>query len=176
MQETWILFLGWEDLLEKEKTTHSSILAWGMPWTEEPGGLQSMASQKSQTWFSDRLSPFKKLFKEMLFKEAVYEVEIIWGPKNAGWFGSAVSPERETKWCDRILTNKDLGGCQSVSIVLLQCSSTSLSVYKGWLTAGDDLQEWLAATVTYNLGLCDTNGNACKTALAKWPGWWMTVR
>ena len=34
--------LGWEDLLEKEITTHSSILAWRIPWTEEPGGLQSM--------------------------------------------------------------------------------------------------------------------------------------
>ena len=130
---------------------------------------------KSQTWLSNRLLPFKKLFKEMLFKEGVYEVEILWGPKNAGWFGSAVSPERETKWRDRILTNKDLGGCQSVSTVLLQCSSRSPSVYKGWLSAGGDRQERLAATVTYNLGLCDTDGNACETS-AKWPGWWQTVR
>ena len=37
---------GWEDLLEKEVATHSSILAWRMPWTEEPGGLQSMGSQR----------------------------------------------------------------------------------------------------------------------------------
>ena len=116
------------------------------------------------------------LFKETLFKEGVYEVELVWWPENAGWFGTPVSPERDTKWHDRILTNKDLGHCQSVSIVLLQCSSTGLSICKGWLTAGHDLQEWLAGTVTYNLGLCDTNGSACKTALAKWPGWWMTVR
>ena len=40
--------LGWEDPMEKEKTTHSSILAWKIPWTEEPGGLQSRAA-KSQT-------------------------------------------------------------------------------------------------------------------------------
>ena len=39
------LILGWEDPLEKEMATHSSILAWEIPWTEEPGGLQSMASQ-----------------------------------------------------------------------------------------------------------------------------------
>ena len=39
MQETWVRALGWEDLLEKEMTTHSSILAWEIPWTEEPGGL-----------------------------------------------------------------------------------------------------------------------------------------
>ena len=40
---------GQGDPLEKEKSTHSSILAWEIPWTEEPGGLQSMGSQKSQT-------------------------------------------------------------------------------------------------------------------------------
>ena len=45
MQETWVRFLGWEDPLEKEMATHSSILAWRIPWTEEPGGLQSIASQ-----------------------------------------------------------------------------------------------------------------------------------
>ena len=40
--------LGQEDLLEEDMVTHSSILAWRIPWTEEPGGLQSMGSQKSQ--------------------------------------------------------------------------------------------------------------------------------
>ena len=39
MQETQVLFLGWEDPLEEEMATHSSILAWRIPWTEEPGGL-----------------------------------------------------------------------------------------------------------------------------------------
>ena len=52
MQETWVPSLGWEDALEKEMATHSSILAWEIPWTEEPGGLQSMGSQKSQTQLS----------------------------------------------------------------------------------------------------------------------------
>ena len=46
VQETWVQSLGWEDPLEKEMATHSSILAWEIPWTEEPGGLQSMGSQK----------------------------------------------------------------------------------------------------------------------------------
>jgi len=44
MQETLFQSLGGEDLLEKEMATHSSILAWRIPWTEEPGGLQSMGS------------------------------------------------------------------------------------------------------------------------------------
>ena len=45
-RETWIQSLGWEEPLEKEMATHSSILAWITPWTEEPGGLQSMRSQR----------------------------------------------------------------------------------------------------------------------------------
>ena len=45
MQETWVQSLVWEDSLEKETATHSSIHAWTVPWTEEPGGLKSMASQ-----------------------------------------------------------------------------------------------------------------------------------
>ena len=72
-QETWVLFLGREDPLEKEMATHSSIFAWENPWTEEPGGLQPMDSQRvghnlatkeqqlylpwdSQRWFSELLS------------------------------------------------------------------------------------------------------------------------
>ena len=47
MQETWVRSLGWEDLLEKDMTTHFSILAWGIPWTEELGILQSIESQES---------------------------------------------------------------------------------------------------------------------------------
>ena len=42
MQEAWVRYLGWEDHLEKRMATHSSILAWRIPWTEEPDGLQSM--------------------------------------------------------------------------------------------------------------------------------------
>jgi hypothetical protein len=46
IQETWVRSLGQEDPLEKEMATHSSTLAWRIPWTEEPGGLQSMRSQR----------------------------------------------------------------------------------------------------------------------------------
>ena len=44
--ETWVRSLGWEDPLERGMATHSSILAWRLPWTEEPGGLQSMGLQR----------------------------------------------------------------------------------------------------------------------------------
>ena len=57
MRETQVRSLGWEDPLEKEMATHSSILAWRIPWTEEPGGLQSTGSQ-SQTRLSDFTSNY----------------------------------------------------------------------------------------------------------------------
>ena len=47
MRETRVRSLGWKDPLEKEMATHSSIHAWKIPWTEEPGGLQSMGSQRT---------------------------------------------------------------------------------------------------------------------------------
>ena len=45
-QETWVQSLGREDPMEEEMAAHSSMLAWGIPWTEEPGGLQSMGSER----------------------------------------------------------------------------------------------------------------------------------
>ena len=53
MQEMKVQFLGQKDPLEKEIATHSSIRAWKIPWMEEPGGLQFMGLQKSETWLSD---------------------------------------------------------------------------------------------------------------------------
>ena len=49
----WAQSLGWEDPLEKQLATHSSILAWGIPWTEEPGGLQSTGWQRDRHDLSD---------------------------------------------------------------------------------------------------------------------------
>ena len=49
MWEIWVQLLGWEDPLEEEMATHSSTLAWRIPWTEEPGGLQSMGRTESDT-------------------------------------------------------------------------------------------------------------------------------
>ena len=59
MWETWVWSLGWEDPLEKEMATHSSILAWRIPWTEKPGGLQSMGSQRVvHDWATSFSFPF----------------------------------------------------------------------------------------------------------------------
>ena len=53
MLETWVRSLGWKDALEKEMATHSSTLAWKIPWTEEPGRLQVYGVAKSWTRLSD---------------------------------------------------------------------------------------------------------------------------
>ena len=58
MQETWVWSLGWEDPLEKGMATHSSILAWRIPWTEEPGRLQSMGSQRVGYDWATNISHF----------------------------------------------------------------------------------------------------------------------
>ena len=86
-QEIWVQSLNQEDPLEKEMTTHSSILAWRIPWTEEPGGLQSMVSLESDT--TERLSTQKrkkhndgdwKLFRNM----NVLQGRESWWPHTAG--------------------------------------------------------------------------------------------
>ena len=70
MRETQIRSLGQEDLLEKAMATHSSTLAWKIPWTEEPGGLQSMGSL-SWTRLSDFTFHFHALEKEMATHSSV---------------------------------------------------------------------------------------------------------
>ena len=68
MQETWVRFLGQEDTLEKEMATHSSILTWRFPWTEDPGRLQSM-DHKSRTLLK-RLSITQHKAKRIYFFKA----------------------------------------------------------------------------------------------------------
>ena len=64
MLETWVPSLDWEDPLEKEMATHSSILAWKIPWTEEPGRLQSMRSQRVRYDWATLLYSACKLKKQ----------------------------------------------------------------------------------------------------------------
>ena len=65
MWETWVLFLDWEDLLEEGMATHSSILAWEIPWTEEPGRLQSVESEESDTTERLRTADIKVLPRKL---------------------------------------------------------------------------------------------------------------
>ena len=60
MREAWVRSLHWKDPLEKEMAIHSNILAWKIPWTEEPGGLQSMGLQESDTLVTKPPPPEEK--------------------------------------------------------------------------------------------------------------------
>ena len=66
MQETWVQSLGQEDLLEKKMATHFSILAWKIPWTEEPSELQSVGSQDSDTTSRLNLTTYLNLLMLIL--------------------------------------------------------------------------------------------------------------
>ena len=66
MQETQVPSLGGVDPLEKRMAIHSIILAWGIPWTEEPGGLQSMGSQRVQTQLRDEHFHFRDTSAEVI--------------------------------------------------------------------------------------------------------------
>ena len=74
MWETWVRSLGWEDLLEEGMATHSSILAWKIPWTEEAGGLQSMGLLSDFTFTFH----FHALEKEMATHSSILAWKIPW--------------------------------------------------------------------------------------------------
>ena len=73
MWESWVWPLGREDPLEKEMATHSSILAWRIPWAEEPGGLQSMGLQRVGHDWATSLFTFLQNFKPLLLKSVFNE-------------------------------------------------------------------------------------------------------
>ena len=83
-QETWIQSLAWEDPLEKGMATHSSIFAWKIPWTEEPGGLQSMGLQT--VGHSDQITNKKRYIKpQLLWQEWKWEIKTrLWEIKREG--------------------------------------------------------------------------------------------
>ena len=83
MQETQCQFLGQKDPLEKEMATHSSILAWGIPWTEEPDRLQSVGSQELDT---TKLLLLKRL------KKGIYQQHFPDHPRTCAQMGQACTP------------------------------------------------------------------------------------
>ena len=70
MRETWVRSLGWDDLLEKGKATHSSILAWRIPWTEEPGGLSPRGCKESDK--TEQLSTHTRVEKNIEFNSGYF--------------------------------------------------------------------------------------------------------
>ena len=111
MQETWVQSLGPEDPLKKEMATHSSILAWRIPWTEEPGGLQSTGSQRvGHDWATEDTQPsvsgiFRNSREDFpdgpVVKTAHFSCR---GPMFDPWSGKLHMPQGTTK---KINKNKD---------------------------------------------------------------------
>ena len=74
MRKTWVQSLGWEDLLEKGMATHSSILAWRIPWIEEPGELQSMESQRvGHDWAANITTHRSKVCNQHLINRYMWQ-------------------------------------------------------------------------------------------------------
>ena len=107
MQEMRVWSLGWEDPLEKEMATHSSILAWEVPWTEEPGGLQSMESQRTGLNLAT-----KRIGGVCLSKaQGASSCFLFWIPIRVhGWSAAVVG-------CDFLLV--EIGGEQALNFSLL---------------------------------------------------------
>ena len=85
MQKTWIQSLGWEDSLEKEMVTHSSILTWKTPWTEELGRLQSMGSQRVRPDWETSTFTFNAKWQKHLPLQALPSLMELTVPKLSGW-------------------------------------------------------------------------------------------
>ena len=78
MWETWVWSLGWEDPLEEGMATHSSILAWRIPWTEEPGGLQSTGSQRvGHDWAPKHSTEWEKVLAGHISDKRLYIQNIL---------------------------------------------------------------------------------------------------
>ena len=105
MQETQVQSLVWEDPLEKEMATHSSILAWRIPWTEDPDGLQSMGSQRVRYGWATSLS--------LSFMEIQASPQLTQQYKGKGM----------TEW------QRSLGSSQKLPIDLPLCSGKTVSVF-----------------------------------------------
>ena len=97
-QEMWVWSLGREDPLEKEMATHSSILAWRIPWMEEPGGLQSTGSQRvGHDWATTSIH-FTSILKEINPEYSVDdETPILWPPESNNWL-IRKSPDAGKDW------------------------------------------------------------------------------
>ena len=112
MEETQVQSLGQEDHLEKEMATHSSILAWRIPWTEEPGGLQSMGLQASDT--TERLT--LSLTRHLTKREYGFSPKT---PRRAQLHGLPRGKPSETPgWTSDLQHDKMINQCSSKALCL----------------------------------------------------------
>ena len=132
MKEIWVPSLGWEDPLEKGMATHSSILAWRIPWTEEPGGLQYMGSQRvGCDWVHTHTHTHTQDFESGSEEDVVF----LWlnFPSKCGWVGNWFFWYSISR---RLLTNIYLAASGlSCSTWDLGCITRALSLRRAGLVA-----------------------------------------
>ena len=132
MQETWVWSLGWEDPLEKGMMTHCSILAWRIPWTEEPGGLWFMGSQRvGHNWVTN--SSKAKLRTYSSSSRAIENVlrQILWAVFQKLMPAGPWSQRTQRAWVSSL-------ACSSVGVSL--CSLVKLGCL--WRPVPPTLQSW----------------------------------
>ena len=138
MQEMQVWSLSQEDPLEKEMATHSSILVWKTPWTEEPGGLQFMESQGVRHDWSDwacwRLKPGRQPLRVVL----------------SSWFKSSASPLNKTEYLTlRLVHFLRYGGQHALSAVLQWIKWSHLKAQ----VLLDSFNHWVLSQSTYTKGI-----------------------
>ena len=132
MQETWVWFLGWKNHLEKRTATHSSILAWRMPWKEEPGGLQFMVSQRVRhNWMTKNKSKWwQECRGKGMFVQCSWIYKMVGPLWKTVWRALKKEENRTTIWANNFTSGNISKGNENTTPKEI-CSSmfiTSLSI------------------------------------------------
>ena len=152
--ETWVWSLGWEDPLEKEMATHASILAWEIPWTEQPGGLQSMGLQRVRhDWATSlSLSFFSAIKKNGICgnmdEPTDYHIEWTKSDRDVSWYHLLAEFKRKgEKWTYLQSRNRLTGLEKELAVTRGEGRGEG----RGKLVVWDE--QIHTTTVTYNKGL-----------------------
>ena len=160
--ETHVRSLGWEDLLEKEMATHSSILAWKIPWMDEPGRLHIMGSQ-SRTWQRDFTFTFSLMLKLKLqyFGHQMWRTDSLEKILMLGRFsGRRRRRGQRMRWLDGIINSMNIIKLDEFGQTLgVGHKQGSMACYSPWGHKELNMTEWLNWTEEYIIALfCQVNG------------------
>ena len=125
MWKTWVLFMGWEDPLEEGMATNSSILAWRIPWTEEPGGLQLDCKESDST---EQLSTNQKQTNKSLNEWSLSKAD---GAIMKVGFSQSIEGLNRTK-TDLHPARKNSDSCEALELLPISSSPLPSSIASPW--------------------------------------------